>query len=140
MTMIDDVKAFHEAMGVPVLTKPEVPSADRAALRLGLIAEEFCELCEATGSRAESLVGGYDPELRGVALPDVADAIADLIYVLIGTAHEFGIPLEAVWNEVHAANMRKVDGPVRADGKKLKPPGWVGPDIQGVLKRAGWEP
>lgn len=28
----------------------------------------------------------------------------------------------------------------RPDGKIIKPEGWVGPDIEGVLKRQGWRP
>jgi predicted HAD superfamily Cof-like phosphohydrolase len=72
------------------------------------------------------------------SLPDIADAIADSIYVLVGTALEYGIPLDRVWAAVRAANMAKVD-PVtglvrkRADGKILKPDGWQPPDIAGVL-------
>jgi predicted HAD superfamily Cof-like phosphohydrolase len=29
--------------------------------------------------------------------------------------------------------MEKLDGPIRADGKKLKPEGWKPPDIQGLM-------
>ncbi len=137
MTMIDDVKAFHEAMGVPVLTKPEVPEEERIQLRLRLIKEEFEELCEACACEDPD----FDyPQYEDVKLPDVADAIADLIYVAIGTAHEFGIPLEAVWAEVQRSNMAKVGGATREDGKIMKPEGWKPPDIEGVLKAAGWEP
>jgi predicted HAD superfamily Cof-like phosphohydrolase len=75
------------------------------------------------------------------SLPDIADAIADSIYVLVGTALEYGIPLDRVWNAVQAANMAEVD-PVtglvrkRTDGKILKPDGWLPPDIAGILQTA----
>ncbi len=48
-----------------------------------------------------------------------------------------GLPVGAAWDEVHAANMRKLDGGKydKAKGKLCKPEGWVGPDIDGVLKR-----
>ena len=50
---------------------------------------------------------------------------------------QLGIPLGAVFDEVHAANMRKVgpDGTVtrRPDGKVIKPEGWKGPVVAGVL-------
>lgn len=53
------------------------------------------------------------------------------------TADLYSIPFDAVWNEVHAANMRKVwpDGTVhyREDGKVIKPPNFRDPDIAGVL-------
>lgn len=50
-----------------------------------------------------------------------------------------GIDLRPVWSEVHAANMRKTTGPVREDGKRLKPEGWQPPDIAGVLRAQGWQ-
>jgi predicted HAD superfamily Cof-like phosphohydrolase len=69
---------------------------------------------------------------------EIADAIADSIYVLIGTALEYGIPLDAVWGEVQISNMAKVDldtGKVRRreDGKVLKSEGWTKPDIRKAL-------
>jgi len=36
--------------------------------------------------------------------------------------------------------MRKVGGVVREDGKRLKPEGWVGPDIEKCLRAQGWKP
>jgi hypothetical protein len=34
--------------------------------------------------------------------------------------------------------MAKEGGGAREDGKILKPPGWVAPDIAGVLRKHGW--
>lgn len=59
--------------------------------------------------------------------------LADLIYVAVGAALELGIPLGAVWAEVHTANMRKVGGGRRGDGKVLKPEGWTPPDVIGAV-------
>jgi predicted HAD superfamily Cof-like phosphohydrolase len=122
--VIRDVAAFHRATGTPVLDRPRVISADRLNLRWSLIDEEVnTELVAAMAAKS---------------LPDIADAIADSIYVLVGTTLEYGIPLDRVWAAVQAANMAKVD-PVtglvrkRADGKILKPDGWQPPDIAGVL-------
>jgi predicted HAD superfamily Cof-like phosphohydrolase len=70
---------------------------------------------------------------RREALAEVADGLADLIYVAVGAALELGIPLAAVWDEVHTANMRKTTGEKRADGKQMKPAGWVGPDVMGAV-------
>ena len=54
-----------------------------------------------------------------------------------GTAHVYGIDLDAVLDEVHASNMTKLgaDGrPIRrADGKVLKGPDYRPPDIAAVL-------
>lgn len=117
-TLLDDVAGFHQACDLPVLAKPQfVP--ERAALRAALLAEECQETVEA---------------LERGDMEKIADGLADVIYVAIGTALEFGIPLERVWAEVHRSNMAKVDpvtGKVvkRVDGKVLKPEGWTPPDV-----------
>ena len=62
--------------------------------------------------------------------------MADIIYIVCGTAASYGIPLNKVFDEVHRSNMAKlVDGkPIRReDGKILKPEGWTAPDIKKVL-------
>ena len=57
-----------------------------------------------------------------------------------GTAHVYGIDLDAVLDEVHASNMTKLDEngrPLRrADGKVLKGPGYRPPDVAAILRRA----
>jgi predicted HAD superfamily Cof-like phosphohydrolase len=59
--------------------------------------------------------------------------MCDLLCVVYGTAAEFGIDLAPFWQEVHRTNMAKAGGPIREDGKRLKPSGWRPPDIAGVL-------
>jgi hypothetical protein len=65
-------------------------------------------------------------------LVEVADGIADTIYVLCQLARSMGIPLNGVFDCVQFANMSKVgeDGKVRRreDGKILKPEGFVPPN------------
>lgn len=86
------VEEFHRTYGLPVLDRPELVE-ERVELRLDLIREELAELVEA----AEKL------DLVGVA-----DALGDLLYVIYGAAHEFGIPLDAVVAEIHRSNMTKL--------------------------------
>ncbi len=117
---------FHRAYGLPVRSTPTIEvGADQLELRLALIEEEVGELAEA--ARAGDLIG-------------VADALADIVYVAYGTAHVYGIDLDAVLDEVHASNMTKLgaDGrPIRrADGKVLKGPDYRPPDIAAVLDRS----
>jgi predicted HAD superfamily Cof-like phosphohydrolase len=124
--LLDDVRAFLEACDQPALDKPQVPPYERQKLRWDLNREEFDELWVAWCRN--DLVG-------------IADAIADLIYVLVGMALEYGIPLDRVWDAVQRSNMAKIDpvtGKVRKreDGKILKPEGWQPPDIAGILKAA----
>lgn len=113
---VADVRAFHEGSEQVVNDVPTWPSAETMRLRFNLIHEELAELAEAV--TAGDMV-------------EVADAIADAIYVLIGTAVSMGIPLQAVWAEVHRSNMAKVAGGVvrNAAGKVTKPEGWTPPDI-----------
>ncbi len=122
---------FHRAYGLPVREAPTAAvGPDQVTLRQALIEEEVRELAEA--AQAGDLVG-------------VADALADIVYVAYGTAHVYGIDLDAVLDEVHSSNMTKLgaDGrPIRrADGKVLKGPDYRPPDIAAVLGRgAGTAP
>ena len=116
-----DVENFHKAFGQRIGTKPELPNDNERSLRMRLLAEEFSEYNSAE----------YDNDLI-----EVADALADIIYIALGTAVSYGIPLDTIFDEVHRSNMAKlVDGKVfrRADGKIKKPDGWQPPDIKSIL-------
>lgn len=66
-------------------------------------------------------------------------SLMNMITTIFGVAWRLNIPLNAVFAEVHRANMAKImpDGTVlrRADGKILKSSEWRPPDIAGVLER-----
>jgi len=61
-----------------------------------------------------------------------ADALADIVYVALGTAYLMGLPFGDIWDAVQRANMRKVPGFTKRgmpnDAKK--PEGWVGPEAE----------
>jgi len=119
----EDVKDFHRAFGQRIGTVPELPDANERVLRMRLISEEFEEYRNAE----------YDNNTV-----EIADALADIIYIALGTAVSYGIPLDKVFEEVHRSNMTKlVNGKVlrREDGKIQKPEGWTPPDIESVLKK-----
>jgi predicted HAD superfamily Cof-like phosphohydrolase len=135
---------FHQAMGVPVLESPQVPPDDRIRLRCRLIVEEALELLdacfdngtnEALDCARKDLKDFIDSAPVSPKLSLIADALADVAYVVEGANLEFGIDSGPVLEEVHRANMAKVNGPRRADGKVMKPEGWTPPDIVGVLER-----
>jgi predicted HAD superfamily Cof-like phosphohydrolase len=115
-TAQSDVATFHRALDVPAPLRP-TPLGDRHLLRTALINEEAREFAEA----AEA----------GDTL-EMIDALCDLMYVTLGAGVEMGVDLAPFWREVQAANMRKVGGEMRADGKRLKPPGWTPPDHRRV--------
>lgn len=124
-SLMADVEAFHRACDVPVLASPRIVP-ERVELRRDILREEAEET---------------DTALADGDLVALADGLADTIYVAIGTALEFGIPLDAVWAEVQRSNMAKRDpatGSVRRreDGKVLKPANWVPPNIAGIIASA----
>ena len=118
---VEDVLSFHKAFEMTINEEPTVPSQRDIGLRLNLVEEEAEELRSAI--------------IQNEGLEAVADACADLIYVVIGTAISYGIDLRPVWAEVQRSNMAKIGGRKREDGKWLKPEGWTPPDIQGAMAR-----
>lgn len=118
-----DVREFHRAFcPEQVRVTPAIPDDRIVQLRLDLINEESFELAEA-----------FDDG----DLVEVADALFDLMYVVIGTAEACGIELGPVFEHGHASNMSK-NGERRADGKMLHGPGYRPPDFEKVLREQGW--
>ena len=121
MNVNEMVTEFHKLFDVP-LSKQYTLDSDRVHLRIELIREEVKEFVFACDDSN---------------LVEIADALADIVYVCYGAALEFGIKLDDVIREVHRSNMTKVwpDGTVhkRSDGKVLKPDTYSKADVKGVL-------
>ncbi len=98
---------------------PGIPDEKEIKLKKMLIEEEVKETLDAID--ANDLV-------------EIADGIVDSIVVLLGAAAAYGLPMRALWDEVHRTNMAKKDAPVREDGKVLKPKDWEPPQIEKILK------
>lgn len=117
------IRDWHDKFGVSYRDTPGIPSDDVKILRNRLIFEEVHELLLAIAQ--DDLI-------------EIADAIADSLYVIIGTAVAYGIDCQRVFDEVHRSNLTKVwsDGTVHRDefGKVIKPPGFQKPDIASALK------
>ena len=118
----EKVKKFMIEAGLVIPRCPIIPSQEVQKLRLALIREELGELQDA---------------FEDGDVVEVADAIADLTYVVKGTAIACGIDMESIFNEVHASNMTKFkDGVVvTEDGKVEKSSSFESPKIRNLLKR-----
>jgi len=119
-----NLRDFHEKFGLTINDTPTIPGDDVLQFRINLINEEAEEFEQA--AKARNLV-------------EMADALADVIYVALGAAVSLGIDLEPVFQEVHRSNMTKVwsDGQVRRreDGKVIKPPTYSPANIAQELER-----
>lgn len=149
-TMQRQVARFHEATGI---TRPDAPTIRNPGLRLNLMLEELIEIADAVGyallddpdNNTKRFVTNteyleyYGENTEGAVYdtdPIAAiDGIADLLYVTFGTGEEWGIDIEPFFNEVHRSNMTKVGGPVRADGKRLKPDTYEPPKLEPIFRR-----
>lgn len=117
---------FHRACQLPVSPRPQLPDSAARRLRMRLLLEEVSELAEAE---------------IGEDLTQIADALADIVYIACGTAQAYGIPLDEVFAEVHRSNLTKLaaDGTVvvREDGKILKGAHYEPPNIARIIH--GWD-
>jgi len=123
------VAEFHQAAGHPVRKEPtiDIPFKEQS-LRYNLIKEELEEYLQA---------------IADADLVAVADALTDILYVVIGSFLTFGLDPGPLMEEVHRSNMTKF-GPghsKRADGKLIKSPLYEAPDIARVIRELrGEEP
>lgn len=143
-TRLSDTAAiadFMVAFGQNVRSTPTVDiPEDERALRARLVLEEALEFVEAMGCSVtcggaavtQDLVKVEVLDDESIDLTEATDALADIIVVTKGSALTLGIPVDDAFRIVHDTNMSKLgpDGsPIRreADGKVLKPDGWVPP-------------
>ena len=113
------VREFHREFEIHVAGRPSVPDPKTMVLRERLIQEEFDELKEA---------------MKAENLPAIAKELADLLYVVYGTAVSYGIDMAPVFREVQRSNMSKVGGYKREDGKWVKPPTYSPARIAPILE------
>jgi predicted HAD superfamily Cof-like phosphohydrolase len=116
------VAEFHRTFDIARASVPTIPDETTRLLRVRLIQEEFDELKDALSQR------------DAVA---VAKELADLLYVVYGTAVSCGIDMEPVFREVHRSNMSKVGGHKRADGKWVKPASYSPARLEPILVAQG---
>jgi predicted HAD superfamily Cof-like phosphohydrolase len=112
------VQEFHEQFDIHISITPSIPGEATQTLRNRLIQEEFEEFQEAMQSKN---------------LSAMAKELADLLYVVYGTAVSLGIDMEPVFKEVHRSNMSKIGGYKREDGKWVKPPTYSPASLDAII-------
>lgn len=121
-----DVLNFHRKYGLPHPKVPQLLAEDVRMFRFNFMQEELEE---------------FDKACAENDLPKAADALIDLVYVVMGTGVMMGLPWQLLFDAVQYANMRKVrassaDDPNSTRKHQLdvvKPPGWEAPNIKGIL-------
>lgn len=132
---IMQVLQFQKGLGIAMPEVPSVPSLLRQKLRQSLLQEEVTEIATAT----ELFVEGIKDEHE--TLVEVLDGIIDCFYILIGTAHEYGLAdrLIMAFDEVHRSNMSKFDengkAIYREDGKVTKGERYHAPNLNQIVKK-----
>jgi predicted HAD superfamily Cof-like phosphohydrolase len=92
-----DVSEFHRKFGLPdYFTNGEPPKLiedlNLQEFRINFMEEELRE---------------YQEAVAAGDLPKAADALVDLVYVVLGTAHFHNLPWQSLWDAVQRANMAK---------------------------------
>ena len=114
--MLKDVADFHELiLNSHAEVTPSMISLEYCIERAAFLHEELDEFCVASGEG--DMVG-------------VADALADIVYVALGTAYKMGLPFDEIWRAVQIANMQKQRGITKRGNAvdAVKPAGWQGPE------------
>ena len=122
MTNFEKVGLFMKTFGQEVKKKSSFSTEKINKLRVSLINEELEEFKEA---------------IKNNDLKEVADALADILYVTYGAGHAFGIDLDKCFDEVQNSNMSKLGQngkPIyNNDGKVMKGPNYFKPDLSKFL-------
>jgi len=135
-TNFEDVGDFHRKFDLETSDDdpgPIVISQELIDFRTKFMQEELDEFIAAISQPS------------GVDHAGTFDALIDLVYVAMGTAHLFGYPWQEGWDEVQRANMAKLRAATADQSKRasawdvVKPLGWTPPDIAGVLREVGFE-
>ena len=122
---IERVQEFHETFGIGIGSDYKVKlNEDTIRLRHRLMEEENDEYLDA------AIKGDF---------VEVADALGDKLYVLLGTIIEHGMQdvIQDVFEEIHKSNMSKLGDngkPIyREDGKAIKGENYLSPNFTNIL-------
>ena len=127
---LDSVRRFHEVFqGYMERTPTAKVPAEISQGRIQMFLEELEEYRAAV--------------LHNHDIVEIADALTDMLYVLLGTFITHGLQdiAEQLFAEVHRSNMSKLDEqgkPIfREDGKVLKSDQFSDPNLRSIIAKIG---
>lgn len=136
--LVYDIACFHAKFGLQGPSNPldlnDMQHQELLNFRSDFMYEELEEWEQAVFPNGET--SGSLPSDPEKAL----DALVDLVYVAIGTAHVLGYDFGEAWRRVHAANMSKVRAERVEDSARgstfdvVKPDDWVAPDLSDLAQ------
>ena len=118
--VVNLVRDWYRVLPKPIRNRPtlDVPG-EEIDLIVSLLQEETAE---------------FDAAMSDRDIVRVADALADIVYVVYGASLQFGFDLDVVLQEVHRANMSKSfsDGHYEfdPDGKVRRGDNYRAPDLE----------
>lgn len=132
-----DVGEFHKKFNLHYSRR----NGEGVGPRTDLSKKEMQELLE---FRIDFLLEEINEFIDAKTDADRFDALVDLVYVALGTAHLLGYPWQAGWDRVQEANMKKERATSENMSKRrstldvVKPEGWTPPDLEGLLAEYGF--
>lgn len=146
--MVKDIADFHKKFGLEYTGKPCLPELSVTNFRIKFMYEEMREYTDSVMECREEVEyqaddDGYREENIRSSLEKQLDALVDLVYVALGTAHLQGFDFNEAWRRVHEANMKKVRATSADESKQstgrghssdvIKPPGWQAPSHKDLV-------
>jgi predicted HAD superfamily Cof-like phosphohydrolase len=117
-TNYEKVRDFHKKYALPWHDSPVCLWPEQALFRVRLMLEEQSETVEALTMKGTN---------------HVAKELADLLYVVYGTAVAAGIDIDKVFDKVHKSNMTK-STKTDPGGKIVKGPDYVPVDMDTIFE------
>ncbi len=147
------VREFNRAAGQPIPTKPTPMNKEEVFFLIKMMLDEVMELA-ATVSNSDEYKDNmikmikesrdYNIDFKNLTSEEItaeqADAVVDCYYHALNSAIKKGINISKIFRVVHDANMKKKDPSTnlflkREDGKIIKPPNWIPPNIVNEIKK-----
>lgn len=126
------LRQFHTKYNHYTAEVPHIPPTSVVELRRKLISEEAEEFDLEAYKAQHPPYNGFsrDEQIEHVVI--IADALADILYVVFGTALTYGIDIESCFLEVHRSNMTKsmLKDEKSIKGKTLKGDEYRPPDLR----------